>query len=711
MAHINPALPNDGDSGWGDTLNGVFGTVIAQVNTHDDQIATLSTSGGTGSSSSPAVFAPEDYGAAGDGSTDDTTSVQATINAAATYLSNNPNHSAVVAIGGTYLLSATLNMTSRVAFAGVSPEGCGFTTTGVSFSGTSVLNIAPSSAASVALDSFSIVDSSTTRSLIKLTNTIRASVTNLSLSGGQDQIQIVNCTDLNVSGNVLRNGVNAFAFRTTNSPHVRFQNNRVRDVTYVYFLESSGIVTSLAYSGDEIINGGSGANVTNNYSWLAATQVNTPKSGTTFHSGTSANSAVVFLEPNSGAKTHVRRGQFALEFLNNTFTTVIASLDNGGELVLNDALKMNSSTVPTAASSEAGSVRYHAGATGVADTLQACLKNSSNSYSWVNIGGVSGSLNNYTATSDPTVSSDSSAGYSVGSMWVNTSTATAYEALSVSVGAAVWRRLTADVQVYTGGGSATWTKPAWATTVQVALISGGGGGGAGRRGASGTASSGGAGGGGGGFASVTLSAAACGATESIQIGTGGPGAPAQTTDSTNGVSGTVGSSSYFGSKVRATGATAGAGGQSGTTSTGGSGGSGVSAGGSGGAGTSGAVGSGGSNGSGGAAGGGGGGGITSAPAFSAGGTGGTSVPLNSSTASGGATDGASGAAGASAAANSPTAGAGGAGGASSITGAGGAGGAGGTYGAGGGGGGASLNGAASGAGGAGASGIVVVISQ
>lgn len=47
-------------------------------------------------------------------------------------------------------------------------------------------------------------------------------------------------------------------------------------------------------------------------------------------------------------------------------------------------------------------------------------------------------LNNYTATSDPTVDDDSGDGYTVGSQWFNTSTGDRFQCTSAAVGAAVW---------------------------------------------------------------------------------------------------------------------------------------------------------------------------------------------------------------------------------------------------------------------------------
>lgn len=48
---------------------------------------------------------------------------------------------------------------------------------------------------------------------------------------------------------------------------------------------------------------------------------------------------------------------------------------------------------------------------------------------------------NLGASTDPTVSDDSLDGYEVGSRWFNTTAQTAWVALSVSIGAAVWKRI------------------------------------------------------------------------------------------------------------------------------------------------------------------------------------------------------------------------------------------------------------------------------
>jgi len=47
-------------------------------------------------------------------------------------------------------------------------------------------------------------------------------------------------------------------------------------------------------------------------------------------------------------------------------------------------------------------------------------------------------LNNYVAAADPTVNDDDTAGYEVGSVWVNTSTGAVYVCVDNSTGAAVW---------------------------------------------------------------------------------------------------------------------------------------------------------------------------------------------------------------------------------------------------------------------------------
>lgn len=269
----------------------------------------------------------------------------------------------------------------------------------------------------------------------------------------------------------------------------------------------------------------------------------------------------------------------------------------------------------------------------------------------------------------------------------------------------------ANVDVYATAGTFTWTKPAGAKAVHVALLSGGGGGGSGRKTPSGTAGAGGGGGMGGGYSERILQADICGATETVTVGAGGAGGAAITANGANGATGIAGGASSFGTMVAAFGGNAGAGG---TTSSGG-GGSGGNAlramfpGSSGGAGALAAGASGGTTGNS-ASGGGGGGGLAATPVASNGGTGGTSgYFLGGGQAALGIAPGGNGGSNINVATNQAAGGGGGGGGASSTTGNGGNGGNGGIYGAGGGGGGAALNDVGnSGAGGSGAQGIVVV---
>src|SRR5690606_14040777 len=50
--------------------------------------------------------------------------------------------------------------------------------------------------------------------------------------------------------------------------------------------------------------------------------------------------------------------------------------------------------------------------------------------------------NNFNATVDPTVNDDSSAGWKVGSVWINTATPESFRCLDSTVGAAVWIQTT-----------------------------------------------------------------------------------------------------------------------------------------------------------------------------------------------------------------------------------------------------------------------------
>lgn len=59
---------------------------------------------------------------------------------------------------------------------------------------------------------------------------------------------------------------------------------------------------------------------------------------------------------------------------------------------------------------------------------------------WGSTHAFTGPLNNFAATVAPTVSNDSSQGYSVGSVWINVITDVIYVAANVAVGAAVWKQ-------------------------------------------------------------------------------------------------------------------------------------------------------------------------------------------------------------------------------------------------------------------------------
>lgn len=54
-------------------------------------------------------------------------------------------------------------------------------------------------------------------------------------------------------------------------------------------------------------------------------------------------------------------------------------------------------------------------------------------------------LNNYTATTDPTVGDDANDGYSSGSQWVNVSTGSRFSCSNATVGAAIWTEVSADL--------------------------------------------------------------------------------------------------------------------------------------------------------------------------------------------------------------------------------------------------------------------------
>lgn len=74
--------------------------------------------------------------------------------------------------------------------------------------------------------------------------------------------------------------------------------------------------------------------------------------------------------------------------------------------------------------------------TGSADIVMGKLNTSLNIFVPAN-----GTLNNVTATTNPTVSNDGTQGYAIGSIWINTTTGAQYFATGVGTGAAVWVRV------------------------------------------------------------------------------------------------------------------------------------------------------------------------------------------------------------------------------------------------------------------------------
>jgi hypothetical protein len=320
---------------------------------------------------------------------------------------------------------------------------------------------------------------------------------------------------------------------------------------------------------------------------------------------------------------------------------------------------------------------------------------------------------NLTATTAPGAGDDSGDGYAVGSVWVDTVGLLAYQAVDVTLGAAVWTKMLPSglpaVDIFTSSG--TWTKRSGAKVVEYQMIGPGGGGASGRLGASGTNRGGGGGGGGGARTSGVVSASVCGATESVTVGAAGIGGAGQTTSTTNGLAGTSGGATSFGAIARAGG---GGGGTGGSTA----------------GGAAGASGKGGDNGGDGSA-----GGLGSYPSTpsrvgtgGAGGCGGSGVntadqqldgrdggaycyafAVSGGGGTGGMAPGGDGGDGSDVTSNLPYGGGGGGSGASAASGDGGDGGDGGDYGGGGGGGGAASNGNTSGAGGNGGAGIAVVV--
>lgn len=308
-------------------------------------------------------------------------------------------------------------------------------------------------------------------------------------------------------------------------------------------------------------------------------------------------------------------------------------------------------------------------------------------------------------------------------------------ALSVPASTAIGRKATGDIVPLTGDdlktiigpriqvdtyapGTFTWTKPAWAISIDAYVIAGGGGGGSGRRGAAASARCGGGGGGSGGFSIASMLASDLAGSINVTVGAGGAGGIARTADSTSGQVGGDGVDSYFGTTA-ATALVSASAGQGG-----GGGGAGVAGGG----GTAGQGGSSGGAGAGSSAtgligntaaatgiapsGGGAGGGVSAGDVRSNGGSGALIRSRQTATAPvGGTLAVPNGASSVPPSTNGPTAVEGAGGGSSSLTGNAGDGGAG-AHGSGGGGGGASVNAVGnSGAGGNGGGGLIVVISR
>ncbi len=69
---------------------------------------------------------------------------------------------------------------------------------------------------------------------------------------------------------------------------------------------------------------------------------------------------------------------------------------------------------------------------------------------WVTSSG-GGVLNNFTATTAPTVTDDSNAGYAVGSRWIDTTADIAYECVDATAGAAIWQVIPTNTNQVTEG--------------------------------------------------------------------------------------------------------------------------------------------------------------------------------------------------------------------------------------------------------------------
>lgn len=76
----------------------------------------------------------------------------------------------------------------------------------------------------------------------------------------------------------------------------------------------------------------------------------------------------------------------------------------------------------------------------------------------LNLTGLANALSNMSATTNPTVSSDQTQGYSIGSTWFNTTTQTIFVAASVATGAAVWNQIPSNPVTIAQGGTGSTTQ-------------------------------------------------------------------------------------------------------------------------------------------------------------------------------------------------------------------------------------------------------------
>lgn len=77
--------------------------------------------------------------------------------------------------------------------------------------------------------------------------------------------------------------------------------------------------------------------------------------------------------------------------------------------------------------------------------------------SHVGLSNVENKLNNFLGLLDPSVSDDASDGYSLGSTWYNTSSKQGFACLDSTVGAAVWRKTTLEIDDSTSSSTGAWS--------------------------------------------------------------------------------------------------------------------------------------------------------------------------------------------------------------------------------------------------------------